>query len=509
MLQPSRRSFVRSIGALGLAPFLGQPLARLVTADSARRDSPSGPLPARHPDARQSHVLVVGAGLSGLAAAFELERAGHDVTVLEARTRPGGRVHTVRDPFADDLYSEIGAVGFSQAYTEANRYIDELGLERRDFFFPPLAALHHLGGRRFSGVSPGPDSPADWPWELTDEERGLGPIGLVVRYLTDTMLPRVDDPDAWKEPPLSELDEISLAEYMRRQGASEGAIRVVEHTQYFGTRPEETSALSIALSDIPLFYSGAGLFVLDGGNDRLPTAMAHRLRRDVRYGVEVQEIRSGADGARVRGRHADRPFELTADRVIVTVPAPVLRGLRLEPALPSDQAEAVEHLPYRDVVRAQFQVRRRFWEDEGVTGGASTDLFDGRVDRQPYHEPSEPGGRAVLETFMEGEAADELSDRPEPEILEAALVHLEQIHPRIREFVEGGIAKAWSADPYAQACLSWPAPGDVTRYLAALQRPVGRIHFAGEHTSPVRGTMEGALRSGVRAAREVDAAAGT
>ena len=506
MLHPSRRSFVRSVGALGVAPFLGRPLARLLARDPSRNVDAPGPLPTRRPGEVRNHVMVVGAGLSGLAAALELERAGHEVTVLEARTRPGGRVHTVRDPFADGLYTEVGAVGFSQAYTEANRYIDEFGLERRDFFFPPLAALHHLRGGRFSA---GPGSPADWPWELTDEESGLGPIGLVVRYLTDTMLPRVDHPEAWNEPPLSELDDISLAEYMRHQGASEGAIRVVEHTQYFGPRPEETSALSVALSDIPLFYSGAGLFVLAGGNDRLPTAMAHRLRRHVRYGVEVQEIRSGADGSRVRGRHADRPFEMSTDRVIVTVPAPVLRDIRIEPVLPADQAKAVANLPYRDVVRAQFQVRRRFWEDEGVTGAASTDLFDGRVDRQPYHEPPEPDGRAVLEAFMEGSTAAELSGRAEPEILEAALGHLEQIHPRIREFVEGGIAKAWSADPYARAGWSWPAPGDVTRYLAALQRPAGRIHFAGEHASPLRSSMEGALRSGIRAAREVDAAAGT
>lgn len=506
MLHPSRRSFVRSLGALGLAPFFGPRVARLLAADSARDDAPAGPLPTRRPGAGRSRVLVVGAGLSGLAAAYELERAGHDVTVLEARTRPGGRVHTVRDPFADGLHTEVGAVAFTQAYTEANRYIDELGLERRDFFFSPLAPLYHLGGRRFSV---GADSPADWPWELTDDERGLGPIGLVVRYLTETMLPRVDDPDAWDEPPLSELDEMSLAEYMRRQGASEGAIRVVEHTQYFGPQPEETSALSMALTDIPLFYGGAELFVLAGGNDRLPTAMAHRLRRNIRYGVEVQEIRSGADGARVRGRHADRPFEMSADRVIVTVPAPVLRGIHIAPALPARQAEAVEHLPYGDVVRAQFQVRELFWEEEGVSGAANTDLFDGRVDQQPYSEPTEPVGRAVLEAFMMGSAADALSGRPEPEILEIALGHLEQIHPRIRDFAEGGIVKAWSADPYARAGWSWPAPGDVTRYLAALQQPVERIHFAGEHTSPLRATMEGALRSGIRAAREVDEAAGT
>jgi monoamine oxidase len=145
-----------------------------------------------------------------------------------------------------------------------------------------------------------------------------------------------------------------------------------------------------------------------------------------------------------------------------------------------------------------------------VTGTASTDLFSGRVDVQPYHppDPDAPDGRALLEVFMEGGTAAELEGRSEPEVLAFALEKLEQIHPRIREFAEGGIVKAWAEDPYARAAWSWPAPGEVGRYLDALQRPVGPLHFAGEHTSPLRATMEGALRSGLRAAHEVDAAAG-
>lgn len=502
---PSRRAFLRALGALGATPLVAGPLGRLLAADAGRYRSSAtaatpDALPRRPPGSTRSRVVVVGAGLSGLAAGLELERAGHDVTVLEARTRPGGRVRTVRDPFADGLHAEVGAVGFSQAYAQANRYIDELGLQRRDFHFPPLSALYHFEGRRFSG---GPEQPADWPWDLTDEERRLGPIGLVVKYLSETMIPRVPDPAAWREPAVAALDEVSLAEYMRRQGASEGAIRVVEHTQYFGFRPEETSALSLALSDVPLFYGGAALFVLDGGNDRLPTGMARRLD-DVRYGVEVEEIRAHEGRVRIRGRRQGRPVELASDRVIVTVPAPVLRGIRLRPGLPADQAEAVARLPYRDVVRAQFQIRRRFWEDEGVTGAASTDLFDGRVDRQPYFAPDEDGGRAVLEAFMEGPTAVEMAGRDGSAIAEHALVHLERIHPGIREHAEGHVVKDWVSDPYARCGWSWPAPGDVARHLAALQRPFGPVHFAGEHTDPMRGTMEGALRSGIRAAREVD-----
>jgi len=82
------------------------------------------------------------------------------------------------------------------------------------------------------------------------------------------------------------------------------------------------------------------------------------------------------------------------------------------------------------------------------------------------------------------------------------------VHPALGENVEGGTVKAWSNDPYALAGYSLPAPGQVTRWLPLLQRPHGRIHFAGEHTSILRATMEGALRSGIRAAAEVVRAGG-
>jgi monoamine oxidase len=81
---------------------------------------------------------------------------------------------------------------------------------------------------------------------------------------------------------------------------------------------------------------------------------------------------------------------------------------------------------------------------------------------------------------------------------------MKKVHPEISQFQEQGVVWAWSEDPNALAAISWPGPGDVTRYLEPLQRSHGRIHFAGEHTSILSGLMEGALRSGVRAASEVN-----
>ncbi len=251
---------------------------------------------------------------------------------------------------------------------------------------------------------------------------------------------------------------------------------------------------------------GGTPFVLVGGNDRLPKAMAGRLSRRIRYGVEVVAIRETAGGVEVVARRGDRPERYEADRVICTLPATVLRDIRIEPEPPADVRAAIANLPYLKVTRTFLQVSRGFWFDEGVTGGAPTDLPIGNVARQPSSEPGGPDQRAILESYVDGSAARRLAQRSESEIVEHTLRHMEKVHPKVLDHYEGAAVKAWSEDPYALGCVSYPEPGDVTRYLEPLQRPHGRIHFAGEHTTVLRSSMEGALRSGIRAANEVDGA---
>ncbi|NJX16937.1 flavin monoamine oxidase family protein, partial [Tamlana crocina] len=102
-----------------------------------------------------------------------------------------------------------------------------------------------------------------------------------------------------------------------------------------------------------------------------------------------------------------------------------------------------------------------------------------------------------------GERAEELGEMGEQEAIEQQLQEMKKVYPEVQEHFTEGYVKAWSEDPYALGGPSWPGPGDVTAYLKDLQSPHGKIHFAGEHTSILRSTMEGALRSGIRAAQEV------
>lgn len=500
----SRRDFIQGIGALGVAaPLVGSAFANLFPGGLGRSDEPSPePLPKRQPGSVSNSVIIIGAGLSGLAAAWELDNAGHEVTVLEARTRPGGRVHTLREPFTGDLYAEAGAATYTQAYTQANRYIDELNLKRASFAQPDLRSLYHLNGQRFATV---PDQQTEWPYDLAEEERGLGPRGLVKKYLMAPLPDEISRPERWKKPPLSELDQISLAEYMERQGASQGAVDLVADTHWWGMRPNRSSTLFLALAEFGLSVGGS--FILEGGNDRLPTAMASRLSQQIRYGVEVTAIRDQGAGVEVEALRGSHPERFEADRAICTIPGSILQGIDIEPELSGDKRRAIANFPSVDTTRVYVQIGRCFWYDEGITGSARTNLPIGHISRQPSTDPGGPEERIVLQSVVIGSPATRLAARSEVELLELTLRHMEKVHPKIRDYYEGGTVKVWSDDPYTRAAFSWPGPGDMTQHLEPLQRPHGRIHFAGEHTSILCAMMEGALRSGIRAAREVDDAA--
>jgi monoamine oxidase len=487
----SRRRFLKQVSAGIGAVYAGMvfPGNSSAASKSLKKKSSNG-----------SRVLILGAGLSGLAAAWELKEAGHEVTLLEARTRPGGRVYTLRSPFTDNLHAEAGGIAFSSTYTQASRYIEKLGLEKSDWKFPELKALYHLNGRRFAV---GPNDQPDWPYNLTKKEQELGPGGIVKQYLLNTLPDGASNPQSWDQSSLQELDKMTTAEYMKSKGASKGAIKLIHDTQWFGMSIYEGSALSAIMSDFGLFMGGRP-FVLKEGNDMLPIKMANRLSDNIRYGVRAVAINENDRGVEVMAYRGDTSESYHADRVICTLPATVLRDIRFNPELPDDKRIAIENISYTDTTRTFIQVDRGFWFDEGVTGSASTDLPIQQVSRQPLSETGGKNERAVLESHMVGAGARRMSTWPENEIIEQTLKHMKKVHPQILHHQEGNVVKSWGTDPYALGAYSQPAAGQVTAYLKPLQEAHGRIHFAGEHTSILRSTMEGALRSGVRAATEVN-----
>ncbi|WP_224489889.1 NAD(P)/FAD-dependent oxidoreductase [Robertkochia flava] len=446
-------------------------------------------------------VVVIGAGLAGLSAAMELIRGGHQVTVLEARDRPGGRVSTARDPFPEGIYAEDGAVAFSESYTLANSYIEKYGLQKIPWTFPETPITYVLNGKTLQ-VAPG--EKVEWPFDLTPEEQELGPMGMVNKYIIQTLPQEISDPSNWDKQPLLALDQKSMSEYLKGQGASDGAIELFKNTQWFAALPGETSALTMAVCDFGLFMRGPSFFTLVGGNDTLPRAMAEELGSQINYGHVVKSIDTSSEQVTVT---CENGATHTADHVICTLPHKVVRTINFTPDLPAEKTEALEHLPALSLSRAYFGVDQPYWSAHQVSGLAYTDLMTGQV--VPHVNMDNPDSDAVLECYVYGEKARDMDTMTGEEITEVLGKAMEEVHPGFAEHYNNNIyVKSWKNDPYALGGPSWAGPGDIEKYLKILQAPVGKVHFAGEYTTILRSTMEGAMRSGAKAAKTVHDAKG-
>lgn len=488
----TRRSFLSAAG-FGLA---GLGFTHAGWSTSSRGLLERGASPGR--------VLVLGAGLAGLAAAWELTEAGHDVTILEARSRPGGRILTLREPFADGLYAEAGGMVFTDRYRHFQRYLRVFGLETSTVGDRAgLGSVYHLRGER---LVVGAAGNVAWPYRLKAEERGLGPAGLFERYVSDR-IEIFGDPGAadWRIEPFLGYDELSFGDFLRSRGASDEAVALISRYLWFGAGIESGSALSMFIGQLALFHQAGPVQILAGGNDRLPRAMASELRHRIYYGTPVRSILERADrveviGERTAGGELSR---FSADRVICTLPLPALARIEVAPALPAAIREACTGLHYLEVLRMFAQMRRQFWREQRVTGRAQTDLPIGQVEQHPLTQFGGAEDRAILEGHLRGAQVAPIAALAESERLVRLLEGLEKVHPGARRHYEGGVTKSWVDDPWSFGAHSWYGPGQVSRWLPHVAQPRGRIHFAGEHTSPMSATMEGALASGARAAREV------
>jgi monoamine oxidase len=436
-------------------------------------------------------VIVVGAGPAGLTCAYELARAGHRVTVLEARDRPGGRLWTLRAPLPAGLLAEVGATFLPDNHPLPQHYAAAFGL--------PLLGLPVSGPRPryLVGGVPVPEA----------EPAAAGPALDPFAQLARAIQAVVERQGGWPPPTGSSgiwepFDHISLAELLRREGLSEGARALVPLTLLgnFGEGLETVSALA-AVRQLALQRGRRRSFTIAGGNDRLARAFADRLGERLCYRAEVRGLSHDAAGVvvQIRGPAGERVTR--ADRVVLAVPTPALARLSVSPAWgPARQAALRQR--WTPVTRIFLTVERRFWDLTQPVLLAASD----RPSVRWMVGPAGAGERDVLTAYVVGAAARELAGLGPGG--RAAWVRAEagRVFP---EWAGAASAEAWSycwdQDPFAGGGYPWPAPGD-DGLPEALAAPEDRLHFAGEQTTHHFGWLQGAMESGLRAAQEVHAA---
>ncbi len=442
-------------------------------------------------------VLVLGAGLAGLSAAYELKKLGYAVKVLEGRERVGGRVWTVRDGFADGQFAEIGAVRIPDVHEHTLGYVKELGLEVSSF--PDGESLYFIGGERFMHVEGEP-----WPLpglNATEANTGLG--DLWGEYIASSFDEFGDPREGVAPSPdvVAKYDGQIYVDFLRERGASEAFLPLYAADN--GAEVYTIGTLAWMVAEVA-DKDWVETFHISGGNDQLTNRLAEEVGADdILLAHRVVHIQHTPTAVLVTTEHNGEEHRFAADHLVCTLPFTTLRDVAISPEFAPDKMDAIRGMFMMNAARGYIQTNTRFWEKEGI-GGLKIAKTDTPVERlwDLSHVQTGESKKGLIVSYTQDKNADAYCELS-PESREAyTLDHIEAFFPEIKAETLAFFHYCWKEDPWAKGAWTDFLPGQWWMTEVA-RRPEGRVHFAGEHTSAWAGWMQGAIESGKRAVQEI------
>ncbi len=440
-------------------------------------------------------VAVVGAGLAGLTAAREVQRAGATAVVLEARDRVGGR--TLNHPIGDHKVVEVGGQWIGPGQERIALLAREMDVATfRTHATGDNVIEFHGKLTRYRGTIPriGPHVLAD----VAQAQLKLGRLAKTVP---------LDAP--WKARNARRLDSQTFATWLRRNVYTPGGRALLELSiqAVWAAEPADLSLLHV------LFYThSAGGFDLlldtDGGaqQDRFvggSQLVSMRLAQaiggagTVRLESPVRRIAYGPDGATV---HADGVTVRTR-KVIVAIPPTLTSRIAYDPPLPGHRDQLTQRMPQGSVIKCMAIYERPFWRERGLSGQATSDTGPAKI---VFDNSPPDGSPGVLLGFLEGERARVIGRLPADERRAAVLGGLARLFGPEASTPADFVERSWAEEEWTRGCYGcYMPPGAWTGFGDALRAPIGPIHWAGAETATHwNGYMDGAVESGERAARE-------
>ncbi len=489
-------------------------------------------------------VGIIGAGIAGLVAAYELNKLGHEVTVYEASDRVGGRIYTHR--FGDGTYAELGAMRIPAHHHSTLYYVKECNLSLRPFVNFNSNAYYHIGGKR-ARLS-------EWQkiassFTLRADESNKDPRIILEDAMVEAFarIPTSEKYDIFsniRAGVATNFDSISLRQALvESNGMSMEAFDLIGSTTSL-LQYEHASFLEVLIDYFGLFRIDQ--YEIIGGMDMLPNSLAVRLKDNIKLSSRINRVRVNQEGGvtlYVEESATEQVFTKDFDFVICTTPAPATARIEFTPSLSSTTSSALRGVHYASSAKTIFHVKKRIWEiEDGIAGGGS---FTDELLQQCWY-PSDNAHKAddVLVAGFTGDENEEnrfsyasrswIPLSAEVSSLPAALTAsytwernarritalgaknreleiiktLEKLHPGIADYVDDVVHFSWDKqESPGGGAFAYFAPGDHSRYMSAMQAPFpredSRLFFAGEHLSVAHAWIQGAIDTGLKAVRQI------
>jgi monoamine oxidase len=475
--------------------------AALLTLDSgAALAAP----PRRRRRTRRADVAIVGAGLAGLTAARRLVAAGHSVVVLEARERVGGR--TLNANLGGGHVTELGGQFIGPTQNRIAALAKAVGVATFPTFNSGLNVTSFTGARLPYPATPGVPTDPDIA------------TAFIQSLKLDTLAKDVPVAAPWTARNAAALDRQTLAGFRdanistpRGRAAFDSICQAV-----WGAEPSELSllyALAYVAASGDETHPGSFLRLITtaggaqetrfvGGSQAVSEKVADRLGRRVVLGAPVRRIVQDSDGVRV----VASGLTVSAKRAIVTAPPALALDIAFSPGLPRTKSRMLRGLRPGHLMKVEAVYPRPFWRDTGFSGQSAGDFPVGST----FDNSPADGSIGVLMGFVGGAPARRLHGLSAAQRRATVLDNFAAYFGDAARAPAGYVEKDWSDDRWTKGCpTAHTAPGVLRRYGPALRRATGRVHWAGTETSTFwQGYMDGAVRSGERAADEVRKALG-
>jgi monoamine oxidase len=498
----TRREFIQQVAAYGGSASAAMAALELLAPARATAFAPMG-------DGRGTKVVILGAGVAGLCAAYELGKLGYDCTMLEARARAGGRVWTIR---GGTTHTEIGGATQTAAFAEGH-YLNP-GPARvpqhhvtMDYYREFGIAVEQFGNLNFNAYYHSTKAPPE------RQRLRIRQARLAFRGEAAELLAKSIASDALDAPLTADDKEKLLASIASDGGLDAKTRRFTNAGGMAGYRAYPAAGDNPGVPDDPLgmldlarygfgtfdpieneITQQPAMFQPVGGIDALPRAMAAKLAARITYNAPVTAIRKTPRGVRITYTDAGIERAIEAAYCICTIPLPVLRKIPADFSAPF--AASIARVHYMSSFKIGLAFKRRFWEeDDRIFSGISrTDQSITQI-WYPSYGYFSPSGAVLTGAYNTKAAADAFAALSPAARETRALAEGAKIHPQYATEFVSSFSVAWAKTPYNEG--AWVSWNDDTRThdYPILSQPDGPIYLAGEHMSYINAWQAGALES--------------